>query len=755
MPYDGSLIFDTKINTSGFSSGLGSIGSLASAGIGSITGIFKAGADALLDFGKQVMDTGTEYEAALKQLAATMNYSVADLKDETSEAFATMQKFSDKAREQGSNTAFTAAQAVEGLNVLAMQGWGELAIKISDAALDLSSAGAISIAESASYIGAAMKGFTEETGKFGDEAATAAHYADLIAKGATIAATNVYSLGDAFSSLSSTANSFHQSSTELEVLLLRLAEQNVTGSEANTAARSLLAHIYTPLDSAQKILDEIGFSAYDENGTRPLNQTLDDLNQKIRDYAAEQAHFVDGAEKNADLIAEIQDDINKNIQARDKKEAKGTLTEEERAGYNEMIADLQNQIAELQSQPGRELTEDEIYSNTVYRIFGQRGMPAFTKATSSDSAKVQYFFDELANADGSARLQRETQESSLAGGLEILNSALSDLKIQIYEAIDEPFKESAEKATGYLNILTESMKTGGFPAVLETLKENALPWADEIITTFADAFGLSEAWSAFKEDPAGVIAQTAVELLLKGGEALTENIGIITQAVGTVTDALFDELETDENKKRLTKIGGDLFDLLVDSALQAPVDIFGIATRLTEIGLETARLTDWESISNMALKGLFHGIGNSLITMLDGSNWAVGFEDIASKIFGIDFSFREWAEYLRDEYNPDDMWGIYEETLNQAAEQHYQKHYAWAEGIGSIGTDVFSEIAADAQSAQPSSPVYRRPYQTENSQTSSQPIEATVHTTVELDGQAFGTAVKQVIINENATSGGW
>ena len=109
MPYDGSLIFDTKINTSGFSSGLSAIGSLASAGISNIAGIFKSGADAVLGFGQQVMSTGAEYETAIKQIAATMNYSVAELSDETSEAFAMMQKFSDKAREQGANTAFTAS----------------------------------------------------------------------------------------------------------------------------------------------------------------------------------------------------------------------------------------------------------------------------------------------------------------------------------------------------------------------------------------------------------------------------------------------------------------------------------------------------------------------------------------------------------------------------------------------------------------------------------------------------------------------
>gem|GEM_PF-2319540 len=743
MQYDGSLIFDTKINTSGFSAGLGSLGSLASAGIGSITGLFKAGASAVLDFGKASLETGSEFEAAVTQIAATMGFTVDELKNQESDASRIMQKFADKAKELGAGTFFTAGQAAEGLNVLAMQGWGEAAIGISDAALDFATAGKISIENSASYLGAAMKGFTEETGKFGDEAETAAHYADLLARGMNLASTDADSLGTAFSSMSATANGFHQSAEELEVLLLRLAEQNVIGSNADTAARSLLTHLYTPLESAQKILDQIGFSAYDETGTRNLNEALDDLNQKIRDYAAEQAHFVGGAEKNAELIADLRDDIAKNIQARDKKEANGTLSDEERADYDDLISAAMDKIAELESQPGRQLTESEIYLNTVYRIFGQRGQPAFMKAANTNPEKTQYFFDQLAAADGAAAGQAAVQESSLQGKLTLLDSALQALEIEIYEAIDEPFKISAANASGYLDALTNAMKEGGFPALLETFRENALPWADETISVFADAFGLSDAWNAFKEDPAGVIAQTAVDLLLKGGEALTQNLGILLPAIETVSDAVFDELETDENKERLTKVGGDLFKILVDGALQAPVDIFGIAARISQIGLQTAMLTDWESISEMALKGLFSGIGSSLLTMLDGSDWAVGMEDLLSKGFDINFDFRGWAEYLRDEYNPEDMWQIYDEALSQlrqSAQQDFENYH------------VFPMPAAERI------PTVENFFQTHGgggNRREASAIEINQNQTLELDGRQIAEFTRKTSIDDNAVSGGW
>lgn len=63
MGADGSLIFDTKIDTSGFSAGAGKLGSIAQTAIGTLSGlILKDGVDALVGFGQAALDSVASLE---------------------------------------------------------------------------------------------------------------------------------------------------------------------------------------------------------------------------------------------------------------------------------------------------------------------------------------------------------------------------------------------------------------------------------------------------------------------------------------------------------------------------------------------------------------------------------------------------------------------------------------------------------------------------------------------------------------------
>lgn len=63
MGADGSLIFDTKIDTSGFSAGASKLGSIAQTAIGTLSGlILKDGVDALVGFGQAALDSVASLE---------------------------------------------------------------------------------------------------------------------------------------------------------------------------------------------------------------------------------------------------------------------------------------------------------------------------------------------------------------------------------------------------------------------------------------------------------------------------------------------------------------------------------------------------------------------------------------------------------------------------------------------------------------------------------------------------------------------
>lgn len=279
--YEAQLSFDaskfkkgmaeSEKDFSTFRNKMKSIGNGIVAGIGVAV---TAATGSLVAFGKSSIDAGKEFDSAVSQIAATSQKTV----DEIS-------ALRDKAIELGSATSFSATQVADAENILAMAGLNEKEIvsSVGDV-LNLAAAGSIEMGNAASYVTGAVKGFN-------DEFTNTQYYTDLMAKGATLAATDVDSLGAALSRSSSTAASFNQSAEDTTVALLRLAEQNVVGEAASTALSRAMTDLYTPTDSAKTALDELGISMYDSNGNaKEFNGVVDELNAKLSGMSQEQAN---------------------------------------------------------------------------------------------------------------------------------------------------------------------------------------------------------------------------------------------------------------------------------------------------------------------------------------------------------------------------------------------------------------------------------------------------------------------------------
>jgi TP901 family phage tail tape measure protein len=277
------LFVTLAIKDTAYKQGLKDAEGNASSSTSKIGGAFKtvgkvaktamaAGSAAAAAFTKTSIDSGMNFDTAMSQVAATMGTTVEKIEN-----------VKTKAEEMGRTTKYTATEAAEGMNILAQAGLSaDEQISGIGTVLNLASAGAMSLEESASYTAGAVKGF-------GDSMGNASYYADLMAKGATLANTNVRGLGEAFSGSAATAKNYGQSADSVTLSLLRLAEQNVTGSEASTALNRAMADLYTPTDNASKALDQLGLSAYKSNGeAKDFNDLVDELNGSLQGMTAEQ-----------------------------------------------------------------------------------------------------------------------------------------------------------------------------------------------------------------------------------------------------------------------------------------------------------------------------------------------------------------------------------------------------------------------------------------------------------------------------------
>ena len=277
------LFVTLAIKDTAYKQGLKDAEGNASSSTSKIGGAFKAvgkvaktamvaGSAAAAAFTKTSIDSGMNFDTAMSQVAATMGTTVNKIENVKA-----------KAEEMGRTTKYTATEAAEGMNILAQAGLSaDEQISGIGTVLNLASAGAMSLEESASYTAGAVKGF-------GDSMGNASYYADLMAKGATLANTDVRGLGEAFSGSAATAKNYGQAADSVTLSLLRLAEQNVTGSEASTALNRAMADLYTPTDDASKALDQLGVSAYKSNGeAKDFNDLVDELNGSLQGMTAEQ-----------------------------------------------------------------------------------------------------------------------------------------------------------------------------------------------------------------------------------------------------------------------------------------------------------------------------------------------------------------------------------------------------------------------------------------------------------------------------------
>lgn len=235
---------------------------------------FAAVGAASLAFAKSAVKTGSEFDSAMSQVAATMGLTSTKIKKNLNGAGDSFKMLAAKAREMGAQTIYSATEAAQGLNILAQSGMtAKESVGMIGDVLHLAAAGNIDMASSASYLSQAMKGFKEK-GK------TSTTYADLIAKGATLASTSVQQLGEALGSAAATGRSYGQSSKSVTLALLRLADQGVRGSAASTALNAAMKDVYKTSGQGAKTLKQLGVSAYNSKGkARDFNAVINDINK--------------------------------------------------------------------------------------------------------------------------------------------------------------------------------------------------------------------------------------------------------------------------------------------------------------------------------------------------------------------------------------------------------------------------------------------------------------------------------------------
>ena len=220
--------------------------------------------------------TAANFESAMSSVAA--------ISGATGEDF---ELLSAKAREMGASTSFSASEAAEGLEYMALAGWNtQQMLGGIEPILHLAEAGALDLGRASDLV-------TDSMSALGIEVKDLDGYLDKVAKTSASANTDIDALMEAFVIAGGTFERFNVPLEEANAFLGVMANRGFKGSEAGTALNAIMTRLTASTGPSAKALEELGISAFDSEGNvRGLEAVMKDVEKKLQGLTDEErAHY--------------------------------------------------------------------------------------------------------------------------------------------------------------------------------------------------------------------------------------------------------------------------------------------------------------------------------------------------------------------------------------------------------------------------------------------------------------------------------
>lgn len=233
-------------------------------------------------FGAAVKKT-MDFDTAMSQVAATMGKTAQDMESEQVSIDGFSGSLRDLAVEMGSKTAFSATQAAEALNYMALAGYdAQTSAEMLPKVLNLAAAGNMELADASDMV-------TDSQSALGLSLDETGVLIDQMARASSKSNTSVEQLGSAILTVGGTAKIMKGGTEELNSVLGVLADNGVKGAEGGTALRNILLSLGSPTDKAAKQLDALGVSVYDAEGKmKDMRELMPELNDALSQLTDEE-----------------------------------------------------------------------------------------------------------------------------------------------------------------------------------------------------------------------------------------------------------------------------------------------------------------------------------------------------------------------------------------------------------------------------------------------------------------------------------
>lgn len=226
----------------------------------------------LVGLGTVSVKTAATFESAMSQVQATMGLTADSTSELKGQTVNTMDSLSSLAKQMGAETKFSATEAAEALNNMAMAGYN--VNEIYDAlpeVLNLASAGALDLDYATQLAANGLNVMGYGTDRLSE-------LSNKLAVTASSAYGSVSDFGEGLLVAGGAAKSANLNFTDTFTALGILGDAGISASEGGTKLRNVILSLYAPTDIAAEELKTLGIQTKDADGNvRDFQEVLKDL----------------------------------------------------------------------------------------------------------------------------------------------------------------------------------------------------------------------------------------------------------------------------------------------------------------------------------------------------------------------------------------------------------------------------------------------------------------------------------------------
>ena len=568
---DGEVVIDTSLDTGGFEKGISALGGIASKGLTASTVAISAVSAALSTCAGYAIKVGSDFEAGMSNVEAISSASAQSVTTASGEMVDGLTALTDKAKEMGATTKFSATESSQALNYMAMAGWDAQAMYDGLAGImTLAAASGEDLATTSDIV-------TDALTAFGMQASESGHFADVLAQVSASANTNVGLLGETFKYVAPLCGTMGYSAEDASIAIGLMANSGIKGSQAGTALKTAIANMAAPTKAMAAQMAALGIEITNSDGSsKSLMEVMQNLRTSFDGLSeseqAAAASTIFGKESMSGMLAVIN--------ASDEDFAKLTESIYNCDGAAEQMAatmqdNLQGQITILKS--GVEGLGIAVYEKLQeplknLAVKGQEYIGQLTDAFNSGG--FSGLVSEIGNVLADAVSMVMTYAPKLVdaavdcidafiGGISSALPAIAPAAVQIGTTLIE----------GIIRVVPQLLSAG--VQLLTALVEGAASAAPQLIVAFVEAVA-AVIEALIEQAPA--LLQAGMDLLQALADGILESLPIIAEAAPELIQSLCDSVT--ETLPQLLATGLEIVNSLTEGLMQAAPQIATAAAQI-------------------------------------------------------------------------------------------------------------------------------------------------------------------------------